>query len=368
MSLQTLGHRAGIFSAAFLAAALTLGAGSSAQSDPPAGASPTLAEDAPVRYTVRTGDTLWDIASLFLRDPWLWPEIWYVNPQVDNPHLIYPGDVLVLAYGPDGRPQITLERGGATRLSPRVRSQSLEGAITTIPYEAVAAFMSRPMVLDKEQIESAPHVVSSRDQHLVTATGNTIYVQGLDGESGGPRYSIVQVGEPLRDPDDRDIVGYQGIYAAEARLTRAGEPATLEITASQRETHNGDLLFPTDFEMNLDFMPRAPAETVDGRIMLLVNAISMVGQYQAVVINRGAQHGLEPGHVLTVYQAGPVVRDRGRAGPGSNRVGQTFAPKVQLPDERSGTLMVFKAFDRISYALILESEAPIRELDRVGNP
>ncbi len=366
MSLQTLGHRAGIVSAAFLAATLAFSAGSSAQSDP--GASPTLAADAPARYTVRSGDTLWDIASLFLRDPWLWPEIWYVNPQVDNPHLIYPGDVLVLAYGADGRPRLTMERGdGVTRLSPRVRSEPLAGAITTIPYEAVAAFMSRPMVLDKEQIESAPHVVSSRDQHLITSAGNTIYALGTDGEAG-TRYTIVHVGEPLRDPDDREIVGYHGIFAAEANLTRAGEPSTLEITDSRRETHNGDLLFPSDVDINLDFIPRAPDEQMDGRIMALVNAVSMVGQYQAVVINRGARHGLEPGHVMAVYQAGPMVRDRGRAGPGSSRTGNTFATKVQLPDERAGTLMVFKTFDRISYALILESQAPIRELDRVGNP
>ena len=324
-----------------------------------------IAPNAPQSYTVKKGDTLWDIANVFLRDPWYWPEIWYVNPQVENPHLIYPGDVLALAYGADGSPQVRLERGGATRLAPRMRSQPLEGAITAIPYEIIAAFMSKPTVLEKEQIKGAPHIVSSRDQHLVMAAGNTIYAAGkIDGDVN-TRYNIMRVGDPLRDPDDNDVVGYEALYAASARVTRPGKPTTLEITESSREALEGDKLFPGDVDVPLDFIPHAPAGPVEGQIISIVDGISVVGQYQVVVINRGRNHGLEPGHILLVEQAGPVVRDKMSGGA---RVSNLFAKKVRLPDELAGTFMVFKTFDRVSYGLIMEAQGPMRVYDHVVSP
>src|SRR5690606_14783060 len=140
---------------------------------------PQLAPDAPKSYTVRRGDTLWDIASMFLRDPWLWPEVWYVNPQVENPHLIYPGDVLALAYGAGGTPQIRLQSGGPARLNPRLRSSPLDGAIPSIPYSAISAFLSRPTVLTEEQIRNAPHVLALRDGRLAAGAGNEVYVRNL---------------------------------------------------------------------------------------------------------------------------------------------------------------------------------------------
>lgn len=332
---------------------------------PATSSSSILSPTAPQSYTVRKGDTLWGIASTFLRDPWVWPEIWYVNPQVENPHLIYPGDVLTLAYGADGRPQITLQRGDSSRLSPRVRSQPLEGAIRTIPYETLSAFLSKPMVLEKKEIKAAPYVVSSREQHLINAAGNTIYARG-DLDEAGAHYNVMHIGEPLRDPDDNDVVGYQAHYAAAAKLTRDGDPATLTITESERETLQGDKLFPSVVEVPPDFLPRAPEGDIDGRIISLVNGIGMVGRLQAVVLNRGQQHGLEPGHVLGIYQVSPKVRDH--YGGGMGEKSRSFGSKVQLPDERAGILMVFKTFDRISYGLIMESDVPIRELDRIGNP
>ncbi len=224
-----------------------------------------ISPTAPQNYTVKQGDTLWDIASVFLRDPWYWPEIWYVNPQVENPHLIYPGDVLALAYGADGNAQVRLERGGAHRLSPRVRSQPLEGAITAIPYEIIAAFMSKPTVLEKDQIRDAPHIVASRDDHLIAAAGNTIYaVGGVEGDVN-TRYNVYHVGDELRDPDDNDVVGYEGIYTASARVTRTGDPTTLEVVESARETFDGDKLFPGDVDVPLDFIPHAPTDEVDGK-------------------------------------------------------------------------------------------------------
>jgi LysM repeat protein len=331
----------------------------------PGSSSEMIAPTAPKSYTVQTGDTLWDIANVFLRDPWYWPEIWYVNPQVQNPHLIYPGDVLALAYGADGSAQVRLERGGANRLSPKMRSQPLEGAITAIPYEIIAAFMSRPQVLEKDQYEAAPYILSSRDQHLVMATGNTIYASGNVEGDVATRYSIVRVGEPLVDPEDNDVVGYEGVYAATARVTRTGKPTTLEITESTREAMEGDRLFPGDVDVPLDFIPHAPAQPIEGQIISIVDGISGVGQYQVVVINRGRNHGLEPGHILLVEETGAVVRDRQSGG---GRVSPLFAKKVRLPNELAGTFMVFKTFDRVSYGLIMEAQVPMRVHDRVVSP
>lgn len=328
-------------------------------------AGPALAPTAPRTYTVKPGDTLWDISTTFLRDAWLWPEIWHVNPQVENPHLIYPGDVLALAYGADGSPQVSLERGGATRLSPRVRSEPLEGAITAIPYEIVASFMSKPTVLQKDEIEDSPYVVSTREQHLVAATGNVIYVRGdLEGEAN-TRFNVIHVGDALRDPDDNDLIGYQGIYTGEARLMETGDPASLELTESVRETLDGDILFPSSFDVPMDFIPHAPTGQVEGRIIAIVNGIYVAGQYQVVVINRGSSHGVEPGHVLAIYVQGTRVTDPKSRG--VSRVGG-LGPNVQLPNWKGGVFMVFKTYDRISYGLIMESTVPIRPLDQIRNP
>ena len=324
---------------------------------------PALSPTAPQTYTVREGDTLWDIARTFLQDPWYWPEVWYINPQVENPHLIYPGDVLALAHGADGRPQVRLQTAGATRLSPRVRSTPLEGAIRAIPYEIIAAFMSRPAVLEKGQIRNAPHILSSRDQHLAMASGNTVYARGELASEPNTRYAVMRVGDPLVDPDDNDVVGYEGIYTATARLTRPGDPATLVLTESTRETFEGDRLFAADTDVAQDFVPRAPEQDVEGQIISIVDGISIVGQYQVVVINRGKRHGLEPGHVLTIEERGAVVRDKHRGG-----MGGAFSSRVRLPNETAGTFMVFKTFDRISYGLIMEAQAPIRVSDRVTSP
>jgi len=326
---------------------------------------PELVPTAPRSYTVRPGDTLWDISSTFLRDPWLWPEIWHVNPQVENPHLIYPGDVLALAYGADGSPQLTLERGGATRLSPRVRSEPLEGAIKAIPYEVVESFMSKPSVLEKEQIKNSPYVVATREAHLVAAAGNVIYARGdLEGEVN-TRFNVVHVGDELRDPDDNDLVGYHGAYTGAARLLENGDPATLELFESTRETLDGDLVLPGTFDVPLDFIPHAPSENVDGRVIAIINGLYVAGQYQILVVNRGSRDGLEPGHVLGVYVTGTRVRDpRSR---GVSREGGMGA-NVKLPNWRGGTFMVFKTFDRISYGLVMESIVPLRALDNVRSP
>jgi LysM repeat protein len=342
-------------------------AGGSAASSQAMPAEPSAAyinPNAPKSYTVKRGDTLWGISTMFLRDPWLWPEVWYVNPQVENPHLIYPGDVLALAYGADGRPQIRLERGGAARLNPRLRSTPLDGAIPALPYNEIAAFLSRPTVLTKEDARNAPHIIAFRDSHMIGGSGMDVYVRGLEGAQNS-RYSVMHVGDPIRDPDDGDVVGYQGIYSATALVTKAGDPAKAELSDSARETLEGDRLFTADNNVPLNFVPSAPRKEVAGRIISVVDGVELIGQYQVVVINRGTRHGLQAGNILAIDQAGEVVRDRNSRRWG---MGSTFAPKVKLPNERTGTMLVFKTFDRVSYGLIVGAANTIHIADVVRSP
>src|SRR5450631_1553921 len=336
------------------------------------GGTPALAPNVPDSYVVMRGDTLWGIAKVFLRDPWFWPEIWQVNKQIQNPHLIYPGDTLRLVYI-DGQPRITLqrgmvERGNSARVEPRVRSQPLEAAVTTIPYEAVAAFMSKPSVLSKEQIKGAPYVFATRDDHVALADGDTLYARGFTTPvEMGMHYNVVRVGDALRDPEDNRIVGYDGIFTASARVTRLGDPTTLVMTESARETELGDKLFAGGVDVPLDFIPSSPKVKVNGRIMAVSDGVTIIGQYQVVVINRGARDGLAPGNVLAVLEVGGSQRDtvnRGYLG-GMSRLG---SKNVRLPDERTGTFMVFKTFDRMSYGLIMEAKNIIHVSDRVENP
>lgn len=314
-----------------------------------------LNPDHPEQYVVKRGDTLWDIAAMFLRDPWYWPEIWYANPQVANPHLIYPGDVLTLVYI-DGRPRIVLERGGGRdRLEPRVRAEPLEEAILTIPYDRIAAFLSRPAVLDRDTAENAPYILSSRRGHLVHGAQSEVYVRG--GEFAVEQdYSVMRVGDRLRDPDTGDVLGYQGIYVGQGQVVRDGDPATLYLVSTEREALNGDKLLPVDLDAPPRFVPRAPEQAVDGSIIHVLDGVSLVGAYQVVTLNRGASDGLAPGHVLAVWQAGQQTADRFGGG------------KVQLPDEYAGYLMVFKTYEDLSYGLIMQAENEIRVLDKVRNP
>src|SRR5882724_11585508 len=331
-----------------------------------------LADNAPDSYVVKRGDTLWGISKVFLRDPWYWPEIWQVNPQVQNPHLIYPGDTLRLVYI-EGRPRVTLqrgtmERGDSARVLPRVRSEPLESAVTTIPYATVAAFMSKPSVLANEQIKGAPYVFATRDSHVMISNGDTLYARGFESPAEtGTHYNVIRVGDPLRDPDDNRIVGYDGIFTGSGRITRGGDPATLIMTESSRETEPGDKLFAGGVDVPLDFIPSSPKVKINGRIMAVSDGVTVIGQYQVVVINRGARDGLAPGNVLGVFELGGYVRDtvdKGYLG-GMSRLG---AKNVRLPDERTGTFMVFKTFDQISYGLIMEAKDIIRVQDLVENP
>ena len=353
------------------AAISAAGASAAPPAAPPADTRGMVNPTAPKHYTVKHGDTLWGIASMYLRDPWLWPEVWIINPQIPNPHLIYPGDTLALAYGADGRPQVSLEQAGAVRLDPRLRSAALESAIPTIPYSAIAAFLSRPTVMTTDEIRNAPYVLAFRDRHEIAGSGIEVYVRNLSaGENA--RFAIVHVAGPLRDPDDGKVVGYEGIYTATALVQRAGNPAKALLIDPARETLRGDRLLAADAsETPITFVLRAPASEVHGRIIDVVGGTDLAGQYAVVVINRGKRHGLEPGNVLAIDQAGDVVRDLYRGGQrigSTSALGSSFAPKVRLPDERSGTLLVFKVFDRVSFGLIVGASDTIHTADVVRNP
>lgn len=326
--------------------------------------------DYPDRYTVQKGDTLWDISKRFLKDPWLWPEVWHINSAIRNPHLIYPGDVIVLYYE-DGKPFLTMEGAAGTapkyqkpgiktyKLSPKIRSESLEKAITTISRELIAPFLSRPRIATKEQIESAPYIISSFEEHLISGSTNRVYAKNLNGSKLGA-YHVLRPGVEYKDPETGESLGFELTDLADASVVRGGEPATLILNDARQEIFNGDLLFPHENkEMDFQFFPRPPKSDIRGSIVSVVNGVSLIGQYDIVVLNRGTKHGLEPGHVLAIYQKGANVRDP-----------KAFWSwdRIKMPDERAAILMVFRVNEKTSYGLIMEAQRPIKIYDYVKNP
>jgi hypothetical protein len=341
-----------------------------AEPSPQAPSPVRLSPTAPDRYTVVKGDTLWDISGKFLQDPWFWPEIWQVNPQIENPHLIYPGDVISLVYV-DGRPQLRLERGGVAalppgtpteRLSPRVRVEPLGQAITTVPYDVIAPFLSRPTVLSEEEVRLAPYILAMRNQHIVVGEGQPVYARSDEALPNGASYAVYHVGEPYHDPDNNDVIGYEALYVGQGQVIREGDPATLMLTESRREVLAGDRLLPVEFDAPLNFYPSAPSTPIEGRIVAVLDGVSRIGQYNIVVLNRGATDGLQQGHVLEIHQAGDVVYDRFETDhwPGIRN--------VQLPEEYAGLVLVFRVLDEISYALVTQATNEIRVADVVRNP
>ncbi|MGH8287986.1 MAG: LysM peptidoglycan-binding domain-containing protein [Steroidobacteraceae bacterium] len=354
----------------------TQAAASAAEPSPQASpaAVPQVNPNAPMTYTVKRGDTLWGIASMYLRDPWDWPEVWYINPHIRNPHLIYPGDKLALAYDQNGRPHVQVIEASALRLEPRLRSTPIASAIPTIPYGAIAAFLGRPTVLTREQIKAAPHIVAFRDDHQIAGSDVIAYVRGL-GSNPHSRYSVIHVSERLRDPDTGHVLGYLGLYTATALITQPPtRPARATLIDTARETLRGDKLISSDTLAPLNLEPRAPSTQVNGKVAWIVGdtGISdLAGEYDIVVINRGSDDGLEAGNVLEVDQAGQVVRDTYGSSSGVREMSDlnsVFAPKVRLPDERAGTLLVFKTYPNLSFGLIVGASNTVSVGDVVHNP
>jgi LysM repeat protein len=326
---------------------------------------PVMNPSAPLNYTVKRGDTLWDISAMYLRDPWLWPEIWHVNPAVQNPHLIYPGDVLTLARGANGEPQITLVRGNALRVQPLIRSTPLEGPIATIPYDAIKAFLGKPSIVSKDDLKNAPRVAGLRDRHMVAGAGHEFYVKGML-EHGPGRYSVVRVGEELKDPESGKVLGYMGTYTGAARIDQIAELSKAQLIDSARETTAGDLLFAEDTQtVSSDLLPRAPPAGVNGQIMAVVDGVSLIGSNQVVAVNRGSKHGLETGHVLAIYENGEVVADGSCK---QERWAFCGNKTITLPSERAGSLLIFKTYEQMSYGLVVNTTVPVRVTDQVRTP
>jgi hypothetical protein len=321
----------------------------------------------PKQYVVVKGDTLWDISGKFLQYPWHWPDIWQVNPQVKNPHLIYPGDTLSLVYR-DGKPYLELARGiQSYKLSPQARETLLDEAIPTIPYDVIKPFLNRPLVVGEEVLEMAPYVVASTEERLISAAGDKVYARGIeDAETKG--YSIFTPGSVYKDPETGEVLGYEAIYNAEGRVTRQGDPVTIMLSESTREVSIGDRLMPVvedDYAMN--FMPHSPDTMPEGQIISIYEGVSQIGQYEVVIINRGQREGLEVGHVLSVYQAGDVLHDSILAAKDDDDISDEELT-VTLPDEYAGVVLVFKVFEKVSYAIVMKATRAIHVNDTVSAP
>lgn len=312
----------------------------------------------PDQYTVVKGDTLWDISARFLRDPWLWPEVWYVNPQVANPHLIYPGDILNLVYV-DGQPRIQVTRGGDGKLSPRIREESLDNAIPTIPLDAIKQFLTRVIVVDEGEMENSPYVVQSADEHVVTGAGDRIYVRGIE-DRNVTLFDVYKPGGPYIDPDTGEILGYEALYAGTGPVQSFGDPTTIKLTETAREVRVGDRLRPAyRSDPVVHFQPHAVPSGTEGHIISVVDGVTQIGQFNVVALDLGERDGMEIGHVLRVFQQGDVIKD-----PVSSKYGKT----VRLPDEEAGVVMIFRTFEKVSFGLIMSATRPIHVNDYVRTP
>lgn len=365
-----------------------------------------LRADHPDEYVVQEGDTLWDIAGRFLTRPWQWPAIWQANPQIDNPHLIYPGDRLSLIYV-DGQPRLVSDR--TRRLSPEVRREPVTGPITTIPLSAVEPFLVRPRVVGRDDLAGLPYVVANEDTRYISAEPYRAFVRGLDADAVGSQVVIarlahqfeevqvdgrnairqnvmrgnmgavpfdqrpIQVGRTLNPfaPEGK-VIGYQLWEVARAEVLTAGDPAQLQVVDAELEVRAGDYILPVDpYLYDLTFFPRAPDFDIPpgASVIGIHGGDTAVGHYQIVAIDLGSADGVEPGHVFSTFVANETVRDefirglRGRPAP-SNVSGAS----VQLPPQYNGQLMVFRAFDRVSYALVMSGKRGVRVGDPVFHP
>ena len=361
--------------------------------------------DAPDRYVVVPGDTLWGISQRYTDSPWRWPELWNMNKeQIRNPHLIYPGYVIVLdrergrlsiaqpggeqpsgeqkpgteapttaapstspgtsTSAPRPAPSSTREAAGAVKLGPRVRAESLaRQEIPSIPPSAIEPWLSRPLVVEPDGLEKAPTIIATQADRVVLATGNSAYVRGI-GASKDDTWYVYRKGGPLVDPDTNKTLAYEAIYLGTAQLTRPGDPATVVLTSSVQEVEAGDKLVAAGRPQPVNYAPRAPSAKLRGRVIGIYGGVAQVGEagpQQIISINRGKSDGIEVGHVLALYNVGGTVRDATKPRNASDA-------RIQLPDERNGLAFVFRVFDRISYALVMQVTRPVSPLDVVQTP
>ncbi len=334
-----------------------------------------LAPNAPDQHVVKAGDTLWDISTLFLKSPWRWPELWGMNrDQIRNPHLIYPGQVLMLVKI-DGRARLQLAQGvgqgsnGVVKLRPQMRIAALDGnPIPTIPMHLIQPFLTDAIVFDTDALASAPRIVAAQEGHVVLGQGDLAYARGDLG--GGTDFRIFRTARPLVDPTTKEILGYEAPYVGTAELTRAGEerpngdgkvdivPATLSVKQVKQEVGIGDRLAPAPARNLERYVPHAPDKDMAGQIAAVYGDSIIAGQNQIVALNRGKRDGVERGHVFALWRDGARVLDKT----------QDRAEAIKLPDERHGVLFVFEVYERVSYALIITVKEPAKPGDRFTQP
>ncbi len=330
----------------------------------------TLADDIKLRpnhpdqYQVIDGDTLWSIAGEFLEKPTQWPMLWRANPQIRNPNLIYPGDVLGLTLQ-DGKPQISILNRGEIltrdqKLSPQIREYPIEQAIKLIPSNKIAQFLSSPKVVQAGELQAAPYIIDFAGEHLIVGAGDRIYVRSINDAANTQQYIVYRQGAPYISPETSEILGYEATYVADITLQTPGEIATLIVNKASGEIRIGDRVMPNMASpVVLNYFPRPPKTPVTGNIISVLNGVSQIGQYNIVVIDKGTANGLDVGHVLDIFQRGKVVHDKY-----SGEVNTS----VVLPEESAGSLMVFRVFERVSYALVMQATQAIHVLDKVKTP
>lgn len=328
-----------------------------------------LAPNAPDRYTVVKGDTLWDISGRFLSKPWRWPEIWELNrEQIRNPHLIYPGDIVVLDRS-GASPRLRLSRlvgsGGSgadpsglpvERRQPQTRVEMLEREpVPTIDSTAIEPFLNRPLIVGEKELAANPRIVATQDGRVYLGRGDLAYARGIADDTVR-EWHIYRQAKPLLDPDTRKPIAWEALFVGSARLEKAGDPATLRITSMTEEIGVGDRLMPSEPPKTFSYVPRPPAGEVDGRILAVYRGVTQIGRNNVVAVNAGGGAGVEPGNVLAIHQRGRLVVDR------------ETKEQLRLPDEAVGHLLVFRVFDNISYGLVMDASQSITVGDVVTNP
>ena len=323
-----------------------------------------LAKDAPDSHIVVKGDTLWDISARFLQQPWRWPEVWRMNKeQIRNPHLIYPGQIIMLDRS---GPWLTIGRqvGGApaaarapnTKLFPQVYNESPDDAIPSIPLQVIGPFLTRPLVIDQARIDGAATIVATETSRVLTGAGDTVFAKNVREDVAV--WQILRPASPLEDPVTHEVIAHEASYLGSARVIEKGQPSALEILSAVEEIGVGDLMLPSEQPSIFAYVPHAPVGLVEARIMSIYRGVTETGRLNVVSITAGRSQDLEPGHVLTLFRNRGVAEYKGEEGKES----------FNLPEKRYGTAVVFRVFDRVAYALIMDSDGPVTIGDTVRAP
>lgn len=331
----------------------------------PAGAEQITLADTPNNYTVVKHDTLWNISAKFYVHPWQWPMLWELNKEnIPNPHWIYPGDTIRLEHNtktiqPDATAGDTSLQNEGTehpqnpvyKLSPQIHIlNGRHDAIPVIPLKAIAPFLARPLIANDREFDSAPKIIGGHEHRTMMGTNDLAFV-GMLPDNLGTRWQIFRTGQTFIDPDSKEVLGREIIYIGDAEIEKFGEISQLRIAHSQSEILTGDFLAQRNTDHQISYQPHAPSTAVNARIISIQGGLSHAGKNTVIILNKGRREGLETGHVLALYQQ-------------SDKPGHLNP----LPSVRSGLAMIFRVFDKVSYALILQSELPLSLHDTASTP